>query len=243
MIPQLGEYIYPYPFFENHNSKLNPNGGVLIAVEGGDGAGKSTFVKHLVDEIGKDDIVNCGNFIHSPWFKDILLQFKYYNCDEYSFSLLYTTALARFFTEEVADKLEAGNIVIVDRYILSILSKGVIRGVSREWLNNILSVFRKPDMTILIDTDVDVCLERKMKESDILSYWECGCMLSSDDSLRFNYDEVKYRKGFFEYQSKIKEIMLDEMNTKENVFLINPSITSDESVHMLIKEKYMDASG
>ena len=240
MIPKLGEYIYPYPFFENHHSKLNPDGGTLIAVEGGDGAGKSTFVKRLVNEVGEDNIVNCGNFIHAPWFKDILLQFKYYNCDEYSFALLFTTALARFFTEEVADNLEAGNIVIVDRYILSIYAKGVIRGVSRDWLNNILNIFRKPDMTILIDTDVDVCLKRKINDNDILSYWECGCMLSNDDSLRFSYDEAKYRAGFFNYQSKIKEIMMDEINKMENVFLINTSIKSNESIHRLIKEKYMN---
>ena len=234
--PQLGEYRYPYPAVKNHKSKLFTKNGMIISVEGLDGAGKSTFVKQLEERLCKENKVYTGNFIHSPWLKDSLLQFKYNNCDEYSFTLLYTMALSRFFTEEIAPKLDEGYVVVLDRYILTIFSKGVVRGVDDKWLRGVLSVFREADVQIFIDTDMDLCLKRKCSSDKILSYWECGCMLSKDDSLRMGYDAAKYKENFILYQKSIREILISEMNPSCIVLRYDDFVEMKEQLDYVMKQ-------
>lgn len=233
--PQLGEYCYPYPVVKNHNSNLFSTKGLIISVEGLDGAGKSTFVKNLEKKLCKKNKVYVGNFIHSPWLKEPLLQFKYNNCDEYTFMLLYTMALSRFFTEEIAPKLENEYVVILDRYILTIFSRSVVRGVNEDWLRKVLTIFREPDIQILIDTDADLCLKRKCNNEKILSYWESGCMLSKDDSLRMSYDASKYKESFLFYQNRIRDVLIRELDPHSIVFHYDNFLEMKEKIDYVVK--------
>jgi dTMP kinase len=60
----------------------------------------------------------------------------------------------------VRESLEAGRWVISDRYVLSSIAYQGSDGLDVEWLHAINARALAPDLTIFIDTDPDVCMER-----------------------------------------------------------------------------------
>lgn len=232
LVPKMGEYIYPYPLNPPRISNTMPKGGILIELEGLDGAGKSSQLKYIYEKLSKRyPKVYVGNFINYEYIRDILLKTKYENSDEYTFTLMYTMGLANYFNTEVSKRLEEGYIVVLDRYIDTIISKALVRNVDRDWVESLLSIFRKPDINIFIDTRPEICLERKKNNTEILSYWECGCAVINDEENRFHYDCEKYEKCFLIHQSKIRNIFLNEIlnerfivNGEEDINVVNSEI-------------------
>ena len=234
-VPKLGEYRYPYPSKKNHRAELSVSKGVIIEVEGIDGSGKSTQVARLKEYLeSKNYCVYTGNFIHSQYLHNILLQTKYENCDEYTSILMYTMGLSYFFTEEIANKLNENYVVILDRYIVTLLGKGLVRNVDRQWLNNLVSIFRPADIQIFIDADPQNCIRRKLQQSPVLSYWECGCELVNDDSLRDSYQKEKYELNFLTYQKAVREIMLQELGDRS---IIVKGDSDCEEIHAAITQR------
>lgn len=213
-IPKLGEFKYPYPGKCHVESNLKEKKGLLIEIEGLDGSGKSSQLKMIEEKLKKKySKIYVGNFIHSEYIRDILLRTKYENCDEYTFTFMYLMGLTNFYNYEVAKKLSEGYIVVLDRYIDTIRSKALVKNIDKEWLDNILSIYRKPDISIFIDVPPNICLERKKKDNKILSFWECGCEIG-DDSLRFEYNSKLYENNFIEHQKKMRKIFIDDYNSK-----------------------------
>jgi dTMP kinase len=81
------------------------------------------------------------------------------------------TALALAFAADRADHLfnavsgveqfrRAGRWVLCDRYVLSSIAYQTGAGVSRDFVAAINAFAVQPDLTIFVDTDLDVCLER-----------------------------------------------------------------------------------
>lgn len=236
-VPKLGEYKYPYPKNPRRISNLDEKKGFLIEIEGLDGSGKSTQLKLLENKLKrKFSKIFVGNFIHSEYIKDILLKTKYENCDEYTFTLMYIMGLTNFINEEVADKLRDGYIVILDRYIDTIKTKGLVRNVNPKWLKNLLSIYRKPDVNIFIDVDPLICLNRKKQDNNILSYWECGCELA-DDNLRMGYDKSKYEKNFIVHQSNIRDIIKNDKDFRYIVDGTKDKEKVSEEIYDIILKK------
>lgn len=162
-IPKLGEFRYPYP--KNKPTKIDiTHDGCIIELEGLDGSGKSSQVKKLVQNLQENyDKVFYVNFIHSEFIRDILLKTKWENCDINTFSLMYLMGLSNTYYREIVPKLKAGYIVVLDRYIYTIISKNIVSNEIKDdsWINNCLEIFRKPDIKIFIDTPTEECLKRK----------------------------------------------------------------------------------
>jgi len=211
-IPKLGEFKYPYPGKSYIKSNLKEEKGIIIEIEGLDGSGKSSQLKLIEKKLKeKYSKVYVGNFIHSEFIKDILLRTKYENCDEYTFTFMYLMGLTNFYNQEIVKKLNEGYIVVLDRYIDTIKSKALIKNINIDWLNKVLSIYRKPDISIFIDVPPNICLERKKKDNEKLSFWECGCEVE-DDSLRFEYNSELYEKNFIKHQEKMRKIFIDNYN-------------------------------
>ena len=220
-VPELGEFKFPYP--KNVVTQIDESKkGHIIEIEGLDGSGKSTQIKILekkLKEIKKN--VYCINFIHSEFLKNILLKTKWENCDTITFSFMYLMGLSNVYYREIVPKLKEECIIILDRYIYTVLSKALIDSkIKKEWIENCVSIFRKPDIKIFIDTPVEECLRRKSIENKYLSYWECGGNVFNNDVLRKEYNAQEYKKGFLNYQRKVRDIYEDFIEN-ENWSVIN----------------------
>jgi len=132
-------------------------------------------------------------------------------------------------------RLRQEYIVVLDRYIYTIISKNVVFNSSNEeWVENCSKIFRKPDLKIFIDTSVEECLKRKNSENEILSYWECGSNFYYEESLRMGYNPEKYKENFMKYQESIKEVFEKYIKEEKNWNVID----GNKSKEQISKEIY-----
>ncbi len=88
---------------------------------------------------------------------------------------------------EIETALKAGKTVICDRYILSTLAYGTL-DIDPKFLQQLNSKFRRPNITIIIDTHPKVCLERMKKSRPHLELFEEETKLNA---IRNNYLSLK----------------------------------------------------
>jgi dTMP kinase len=144
--------------------------GKFITFEGCEGSGKSTQLKLLsqkLDELGVDYILTRepGGSDVAEQIRNIILDGKNTSmCDECE-ALLYAAARVQHLNEKVKPALEAGKLVVCDRYVDSSLAyQGIARGLGEDFIENINSFAMKeftPDLTVFLDISPDAAFERK----------------------------------------------------------------------------------
>ena len=146
--------------------------GILISLEGPDGAGKTTVLKEILPEIQKmkREIVPTrepGGVRVSEEIRQIILDPKNTEIDSKTELMLFAPARRLHMQEKMLPALQAGKVVIVDRFIdSSVAYQGYGRDLGVEvvdWLNYFATDGLKPDLTLYFDVDTDVALERIMK--------------------------------------------------------------------------------
>lgn len=171
--------------------------GILIVIEGLDGAGLSTqaalLAGYLSDKNKKVILTKepttspIGNLIKSALNRK--LEFSLL-----TLQLLFAADRAEHLEKEIEPALSANKIVIVDRYILSSLTFGSVDN-DLAFLTQLNARFRKPDLTFIIDTPPGVCLERIIKARDNIELFEVEQKL---EKVRENYLALKtYFKNTF----------------------------------------------
>lgn len=149
--------------------------GRLIAIEGIDGAGKSTLAANLYRRLG-----DAG-------FQARLVQ-RYWNS---SLTALWRRALERdavtqrdaallaaadsaFGQEGILNPaLRAGEVVVADRYVYSHIVHFAARGVTRPHLEVWFSGFAAPDVILYLDAPPEIARDRLAAKGKP-DFWECG---------------------------------------------------------------------
>jgi len=142
--------------------------GTFISFEGIDGSGKSTQARMLADHLraAGHDVVLTREPGGSPGAEEIRALVLQGDPDRWSAEtelLLFTAARRDHMERVIQPALDAGKIVICDRFADSTrlyqgLSRGDLRGVVDQL--HALMIGREPDLTMLIDMDPDVGLAR-----------------------------------------------------------------------------------
>jgi len=142
--------------------------GAFITFEGIDGSGKSTQVRLLVDHLRAQgrDVVLTREPGGSPGAEEIRQLVLEGDPDKWSAEseiLLFTAARRDHLEKTIQPALEAGKIVICDRFADSTrLYQGVTRGDLRAVVDQLhtLMIGREPDLTFIIDMDPATGLAR-----------------------------------------------------------------------------------
>ena len=143
--------------------------GRFITVEGGEGAGKSTVLALIRDELlrrGLDVLLTRepGGIDIAEQIRNIILNPAHTQMDIRTEALLYAAARRQHLTEKVKPALEAGRIVLCDRFIDSSLAyQGHARGIGIEAvyaINRFAVEDCMPDLTLLFDVSPEVGLAR-----------------------------------------------------------------------------------
>lgn len=144
--------------------------GHFVTFEGCEGSGKSTQLKLLakrLDEANVDYILTRepGGSPIAERIREIILDGKNTAmCDECE-ALLYAAARVQHLKERVIPALQAGKLVICDRYVHSSLAyQGFARGLGEEYVASINSFAIDecpPDLTIFLDISPERAFERK----------------------------------------------------------------------------------
>lgn len=143
--------------------------GRFITFEGIDGSGKTTQMKLLADRLrgqGRNVLqtVEPGGTAIGKQIRRILLDAKNHDLRPTAELLLYFASRAQNVEECILPALSARNIVLCDRFTDSTLAyQGYARGLGEETvrtLDKIACGGLVPDLTLLIDVDVDTGLTR-----------------------------------------------------------------------------------
>ena len=143
--------------------------GVFITLEGPEGSGKTTIMKKI-EKLFKDldyDVVltrEPGGVEIAEEIRNVILDKKNTKMDPLTETLLYAASRRQHLAEVVIPALEAGKIVVCDRYIdSSIAYQGFARGVGAKLVKDINEKVvgdYMPDLTLYFDLDPAVGLER-----------------------------------------------------------------------------------
>lgn len=147
--------------------------GKLITFEGSEGAGKTTALNEIIKKI-KPQLGNQlmttrepGGNIISEEIRNIIMDSKNDSMDAKTEALLFAAARRQHLIEEVIPALDAGKLVLCDRYVeSSVAYQGAARGIGEQaiWdLNQFATNGLKPDLTIYFDVPIEVGLNRIMQ--------------------------------------------------------------------------------
>ena len=141
---------------------------VFVAFEGGEGAGKSTQTRLLARRLSREGYeavrtrepggTGLGNAVRR-WLK------THTDLTPWAELLLFSAARAQHVQEVITPALNAGQVVICDRFTASTVAyQGHGRGLTLELVNRLNEEATRgvaPDLTVLLDVDVEVGLARK----------------------------------------------------------------------------------
>ena len=146
-----------------------PLRGLLVTFEGGEGSGKSTQIERLADFLRGEglEVVAArepGTTLVGEAVREILLETGPDQLAPETELALFLAARAQLVSEVVRPALEAGKIVLLDRYgDSSVAYQGHGRGFDPEEVkafNAFVTRGLEPDLTVLIDVAVEASRER-----------------------------------------------------------------------------------
>ncbi|WP_201716440.1 dTMP kinase [Rossellomorea arthrocnemi] len=148
--------------------------GLFITVEGPEGAGKSTILAELYNQLLQDgfEVIQTrepGGISIAEQIRGVILNTENTEMDKRTEALLYAAARRQHLVEKVMPALDEGKIVICDRFIDSSLAyQGNARGIGMEEVMNInqFAIEEKmPDLTLYFDIDPEEGLKRIAKHN------------------------------------------------------------------------------
>jgi dTMP kinase len=149
--------------------------GRLIVLEGTDGVGRSTHISLLTEwlEARGYAVVNTGLRRSELAGRGIERAKRGNTLDSMTLNLLYATDFADRLERQILPALRAGMVALVDRYIFSLMSRAIVRGLDRAWLENLFGFALVPDLVIYLDIDIPHLLPRVLTSTGF-DYWESG---------------------------------------------------------------------
>lgn len=179
----------------------HPYPGRLIVVEGIDGSGKSTQMDLLSDYLQSRGFgVVKSSWNSSPDISPIIRKAKKKQIlTPYAFSLLHAADFSFRYTYEILPALEAGMVVLSDRYIYTAIARDCARGIPKKWL---LSNFRfavVPDLTFFFRVDPEISYHR-ITRTRAIKFYEAGMDLNLSTNPKESY-VLFQSKVLAEYES------------------------------------------
>lgn len=182
--------------------------GKFITVEGTDGAGKSTQIELLVKYLknnGFEVVVTRepGGTSISEKIREIILDIDNSEMSDITEALLYAASRAQHISQKIKPAVEAGKVVICDRFVdSSIAYQGYARGLDMSLIEdvNMYAVDGMiPDATLFFDIKPEIGIARK-KNVQSLDRIE-------KEALDFHYKVYNgYKELLEKYPQRIKRI-------------------------------------
>jgi dTMP kinase len=175
--------------------------GYFITFEGIDGSGKTVQCDRLAQFLKEKRysvllVRDPGGPAISEEIRRILLNVRNKRMASETELLLYEAARAQLVSETIIPALEAGKIVILDRFIDSTVAyQGYGRKLPLDWIeatNRIAAQNILPDRTYLLDLEREEALQRQKKEEKVSDRMESNQRVFFDD-VRRGYREIARR--------------------------------------------------
>lgn len=174
--------------------------GRLIVVEGIDGSGKSTQLDLLHKWlVSQGYLVVFTEWNSSPIVKRTTRRGKKKKLlSPMSFSLIHAADFASRIHSQILPALEAGAVVLADRYVYTAFARDAVRGVDRRWLRRLYSFAVKPALAFYFDVPLAEAVRRILEGRPQLKYYEAGLdlNLSGDPAESFRLFQGMIREEY-----------------------------------------------
>ncbi len=193
--------------------------GFMISLEGGEGAGKTSLLEKLTVYLENKNIEfistrEPGGVQISEKIRDIVLDKENTEMDARTEALLFAAARRQHLVQKVIPALEAGKLVIMDRYVdSSLIYQGYVRGMGIDeiyQLNQFAIEDLLPDVTLYFDLSPEVGLARINKDANR--------EINRLDLEKGSFHD-KVREGYLLLADKFDRIeIIDAEKSQEDVF-------------------------
>ena len=189
--------------------------GKLIVIEGPDAVGRSTQIALLRQWLEQEGhaVLDTGMARSALAGKGIKMAKEGNTLGPITMTLFYTTDFADRLENEIMPALRAGFVVLIDRYIFSIMARAIARGEDRRWIEQVAGFALAPHAVFYLRTDVEHLVSRVVLGRGAFDYWESGM------DLRFGPDMYE---SFVRYQTRLIKA-LDSMVERYDFTVIDAS--------------------
>ena len=194
--------------------------GKLIVIEGPDAVGRSTQINLLHQWLEQEGhaVLDTGMARSALAGKGIKMAKEGNTLGPITMTLFYTTDFADRLENEIVPALRAGFVVLIDRYIFSIMARAIARGEDRRWIEQVAGFALAPHAVFYLRTDVEHLVSRVVLGRGAFDYWESGM------DLRFGPDMYE---SFVRYQTRLIKA-LDTMVERYEFTVIDASQPIDK---------------
>jgi dTMP kinase len=174
--------------------------GKLIVIEGPDAVGRSTQIALLRQWLEQEGhaVLDSGMARSALAGKGIKMAKTGNTLGPITMTLFYTTDFADRLENEIIPALRAGFVVLIDRYIFSIMARAIARGEDRRWIEQVAGFALVPHAVYYLRTDVEHLVSRVVMGRGAFDYWESGM------DLRFGPDMYE---SFVKYQIRLMKAL------------------------------------
>lgn len=197
---------------------------MLIVVEGIHGSGKSTLVEKLVKLFQENNFLTVATSWNShEIIRPVTSQLRRRELlqDPIAFILMHLSDFAFRHDQIIVPERQKGTIVIADRYVQTLIVRGVIRGLSKDYIRQACRFAIRPDITILLDLPAQESFLRREK-IPANAIWQVGMKSGKTD------DEID-QEGYLAYLEKERHLY-QQLALEENDTFVYNAKTSTEVI-------------
>ena len=208
--------------------------GNLIVIEGMDGSGRSTQIALLQEWLESEGFaVQTSGLRRSNLVgRDIDELLAKNAVTRLTLALMYATDFFDQMEHRVLPALRSGTMVLADRFIFTLVARGVVRGINRDYLNGLYAMALRPHLTFWLNVRPETAFAREFKKAQAISYWEAGRDMSLSHDLYWS---------FIRYQTMIKREF--EVMAKRHSFIELDGEASVPAVNKQLRQQIGEQLG
>jgi dTMP kinase len=194
-VEDTGRYFFGEPLVGVNPAELT---GPLIVVEGMDGSGRSTQILLLQEWLESEGFAVQTTGLSRSYLvgRDIDDLMAKNAVTRLTLALMYATDFFDQLEHRIIPALRSGMVILADRFIYTLIARGAVRGINREYLLGLYAMALRPDLTFWLNVRPETAFAREFKKSQAISYWESGRDMSLSNDLF---------RSFIRYQTMIKK--------------------------------------
>jgi len=199
--------------------------GSLIVIEGMDGSGRSTQIALLQEWLESEGFaVQTSGLRRSNLVgRDIDELLAKNAATRLTLALMYATDFFDQMEHRILPALRSGTIVLADRFIFTLIARGVVRGINRDYMSGLYAMALRPHLTFWLNVRPETAFGREFKKAQAISYWEAGRDMSLSHDLYWSF--IRYQtmiKREFEVMAKKHSFL--ELDGEANVPAVNKQL-------------------
>lgn len=195
--------------------------GHLVVIEGPDSSGRSTQVALLTQHLEADGhaVLNTGLKRSELISQGIIEAKRNLGIGRRTLSLFYAADFADQLENKIIPALQAGLIVLADRYTYTLMARDAVRGLSRKWCHEVYGFAVVPDLVFYLDVPPEELVHRVFLTRSSLDYYESGMDMGLSDQMygSFILYQRMIAREFMRMQSRYGLIPINASRSVEEI--------------------------